>query len=127
MDIPGLLGRLAGLPGAINQGLLGSMPVDPRLGLDPQMLQQARQGAGTDFAMGLVAGGNNPQTLLASRRGAQEGFRGRVFDILKEQEASRMMAERDRPRAVAMCRSRASRSVGILSETSVTIRCSVSE
>jgi hypothetical protein len=58
------------------------------------MLQQARQGAGTDFAMGLVAGGNNPQTLLASRRGAQEGFRGRVFDLFKEQEFLRMDTER---------------------------------
>lgn len=95
MDIPGLLGRLAGLPGAINQGLLGSMPVDPRLGLDPQMLQQARQGAGTDFAMGLVAGGNNPQTLLASRRGATEGFRNRLIDIMREQEMARMMESRD--------------------------------
>jgi hypothetical protein len=95
MDIPGLLGRLAGLPGAINQGLLGSMPVDPRLGLDPQMLQQARQGASTDFAMGLVAGGNNPQTLLASRRGATEGFRNRLIDIMREQEMARMMESRD--------------------------------
>jgi hypothetical protein len=94
MDIPGLLGRLAGLPGAINQGLLGSMPVDPRLGLDPQMLQQARQGASTDFAMGLVAGGNNPQTLLASKRGATEGFRGRVFDMIKEQEFVRLNQDR---------------------------------
>ena len=95
MDIPGLLGRLAGLPGAINQGLLGSMPVDPRLGLDPQMLQQARQGAGTDFAMGLVAGGNDPRTLLASRRGATEGFRNRLIDIMREQEMARMMESRD--------------------------------
>jgi hypothetical protein len=60
------------------------------------MLQQARQGAGTDFAMGLVAGGNDPRTLLAARRGATEGFRGRVFDLLKEQETAKMMQARDK-------------------------------
>jgi hypothetical protein len=59
------------------------------------MLQQARQGAGTDFAMGLVAGGNDPRTLLASRRGATEGFRNRLIDIMREQEMARMMESRD--------------------------------
>lgn len=93
VNIPGLLGRIAELPGVINQGLLGPLPVDPRLEqmIGPAQVQAQRQQAQNDFAMSLLnARGNGG--LPAAAGYAQQGFQGRVFDLLKQQEAARMMA-----------------------------------
>jgi hypothetical protein len=38
LNVQGLLSGLAGIPNAIGQGLLGPMPVNQQLGLDPQSL-----------------------------------------------------------------------------------------
>jgi hypothetical protein len=47
--------------------------------------------------MGLMAGNRqNPGgTLMGATQNAQQGFRGRIFDMLKEQEYLRMQAERE--------------------------------
>jgi hypothetical protein len=96
-DIPGLLGKLAGLPNAIGQGLLGPQSVNPALGLDPGQVGQARRQSLQDLAFGLMAGGQNQgQTLFNARQNAQQGFSGRVFDMLKENEMSRMLEDRKR-------------------------------
>lgn len=95
-NVQGLLGAIGGLPNAIGQGLLGPMPVNQGLGLDPQSLAQSRQQAMSDLAMGLMAGDRrNPgMTLMAATQNARQGFQGRVFDLLKESETARMLSER---------------------------------
>lgn len=87
-NVKGLLSGLAGLPNAIGSGLLGPMPTNPGLGLDPQTLAQSRQQALSELAMGLMAGDRrNPGgTLMAATQNARQGYQGRVFDMLKEQE-----------------------------------------
>lgn len=98
IDIPGLLSGLAGLPGAINQSLLGPMPVDPRLEqrMGPQV-QQARQQALNNMAMGMLAGDiRGPgHTLARATGGAQERFQGRIFDLMKQGEYERFMQTRE--------------------------------
>ena len=92
-NIRGLLGAIAELPGVINQGLLGPLPLNPQLEqmIGPAQAQAHRQQAQNEFAMSLVAGGRNPQTLLAASQGARQGFSGRIFDLMKEQEGARLM------------------------------------
>jgi len=87
LNIPGLLGALADLPGVINQGLLGPLPMNP--GIEQMLGQQggqARQMASNDFASSLASGAG----LGASRDYARQGYSGRIFDALKEQELLRM-------------------------------------
>lgn len=95
-NVKGLLSGLAGLPNAIGSGLLGPMPTNPGLGLDPQTLAQSRQQALSELAMGLMAGDRrNPGgTLMAATQNARQGYQGRVFDLLKENETARMMEDR---------------------------------
>lgn len=102
-NVKGLLSGIAGLPNAIGQGLLGPMPVNSQLGLDPNSLSQARQQALTDMAMGLMAGDRrNPgATLMGATQNARQGFQGRIFDMLKEQEYLRMQAQREDIKAKA--------------------------
>ena len=96
LDIPGLLGAISGLPTAINKGLLGPLPVNPGMGLDPNQVRQAQDTALNDLAFGMLAGNRrNPgASLFAARQNAREGFSSRVFDMFKEQEISRMQADR---------------------------------
>jgi hypothetical protein len=97
-NVKGLLSGIAGLPNAIGEGLLGPMPVNPGLGIDAQSLSQARQQALSQLAMGLMAGdARNPgATLYNATQGAQEGYRGRIFDMLKEREFVRFSQDRDK-------------------------------
>lgn len=94
LNIPGLLGRIAELPGVINQGLLGPLPVNPQLEqmIGPAQVAAQRQQTQNEFAMSLLAGGSDPRTLQAASQGARQGFGGRIFDLLKEQEAGRLMS-----------------------------------
>lgn len=96
LDIPGLLGAISGLPTAINRGLLGPLPVNPGMGLDPSQVQQAQGQALNDMAFGMLAGNRRAPgaSLFAARNNAREGFSSRVFDMLKQQEISRMQSER---------------------------------
>lgn len=99
VNIPGLLGKLAGLPEAITSGLLGPLPQGQGLGLDPSQMAQARQSAVTDMAYGLVAGSTAPgwrnpgATVAVARQNALGNYRGRIFDMLKEKEYKKMQDE----------------------------------
>jgi hypothetical protein len=103
LNVQGLLSGLAGLPNAIGQGLLGPMSVNSQLGLDPQSLSQARSQSLNDLAMGLMAGNRqNPGgTLMGATQNARQGFQGRVFDMLKEQELLRMRDMRSKQETAA--------------------------
>lgn len=98
VNIPGLLGRLAGIPEAINSSLLGPLPVDPQLEarMGPQIAQARRQ-ASTNMAAGMMAGDpRGPGFTLNRAQGiAQEGFQGRLFDLVRQNEMSRIMQERE--------------------------------
>jgi hypothetical protein len=66
------------------------------MGLDPNQVQQAQGQALNDMAFGMLAGNRRAPgaSLFAARNNAREGFSSRVFDMLKEQEISRMQSER---------------------------------
>lgn len=88
-NIRGLLGAIAELPGVINQGLLGPLPMDPQMEqiIGSGQVAAQRKSAVNDLALRFAAG----QGLGAVPQ-AQQGFQGRVFDILKQQEMARMLA-----------------------------------
>jgi len=97
-NIPGLLGAIGELPSVINRGLLGNLPVNPQLGLDPTQVQQSRDTALNDLAFGMIASPrNNPGAgLYAARQSARENFSGRMVDLLREQEIIRMKQDREK-------------------------------
>jgi outer membrane murein-binding lipoprotein Lpp len=95
LNVQGLLGKIAGLPDALVGGLLGPTSVNPQLGLDPASIKGARQGALTDMSMGLIAGGSRPLGLMQARQFAQEGHRGRIIDMMREQEMLRLQKQRE--------------------------------
>jgi hypothetical protein len=95
-NIPGLLGALGELPSVINRGLLGPLPVNPQLGLDPTMVRQAEDTALNDMAFGMIAGHpmGGGAALFSARQNARDNFSGRMVEILREQEFARMNDER---------------------------------
>lgn len=96
VNVQGLLGAIGALPSVITKGLLGPLPSGQGLGLDPRQMQQAQQSAMTDMAMGMVAGGRDPRTLMMARQNATGNYRERVFDLMREQELARVKSEREK-------------------------------
>ena len=96
-NIPGLLGAIGNLPSVINRGLLGPLPVNPALGLDPSQVQQSQDAALNDMAFGMLAQPtrNAGMNLAYARNQARENFSGRIVDLLREDELLRRRKAQD--------------------------------
>jgi hypothetical protein len=98
LNLSGLLSGINELPGTILGGMLGPLPANGQLGLDPTQVDQARKQAINDMAMGLLAAPtrNHGMNLALAQGRARENYSGRMVDLLREQELLRVRQEREK-------------------------------